>query len=79
MGWYNKETGKWEPFGSSPVSDAYWKLTAQEEDQAIRDLMASTACKFEEMPFEDFEGIAMDLSGPDPVFSKGWREFFGWE
>lgn len=69
---------EYEKFGSSPVSNAYFKLM-QDQDQMIRDMMISSACKIEEGPFEDFEGIGIDMSGPKPIFSKGWREFFSWE
>lgn len=68
-----------EKFGTSPVSDAYFKfLTREEEDKMIRDMLISSASKIEEVPFEEFDGIAVDMSGPMPVFSKGWKDFFSW-
>ena len=67
-------------FGTSPISDAYFKLiSAEEEDKMIREMMISSSCKVEEVPFEEFEGIGIDMSGPEPIYSKGWREFFKWE
>ena len=79
MGYFNEKTGKWEHFGTQPVSDSYFKLVSEKEyDELIRDMMISSAAKIEDTPIEESEGIIVDMNGDTPIYSKGWKEFFSY-
>jgi hypothetical protein len=73
--YYDEESGLWKPFGTSPVTDAYLVMREQ-EDNLIREMLISSATEIKEVPPEEDIGIWMDLSGPEPVFSKGFIDFF---
>lgn len=64
-------------FGSSPVSDEYFKfLSPGECDLLVRDVILSSSTVFKEIPAEDDDAIWIDLSGEVPVMSKGFKDFF---
>jgi hypothetical protein len=92
--WYDEENGKLEKYGTCPVSNAYWMFVEKqdalqylpesfdmiEEDKKIREIIISSAIiNFDEIPLEESEAIAIDMSGEEPIYSKGWKKFFKWE
>lgn len=66
-----------DKFGTSPVPDSYFKLTEEEEDKALRDLIFSSQCKVEiDDDIEKFDGIAFEITDEGIKTSQGWKDFF---
>lgn len=70
---------KYTKFGTSPVSNAYFKtMTLEEEDAYIRDMLLSTATQFTDEQMDEIksEAIWFEFTDDGLKVSKGMVEFF---